>query len=95
MEKAYSSVEEATGDKPDGCPWASLSSPFVSEVLRARGWREHGQLEHRYPDGVPNVIVDAIDVYDAAYNATQVHDLREDRKKRDAEIEAARLANGG
>lgn len=77
--------EGATGDRPAGCPWAALDTPFVAEIIRARNWRECGELDQRYPHGVPNVIVDAIDVYDAAFNATQVHDMREDRERREQE----------
>jgi hypothetical protein len=82
---ALDACEEASGERPDGCPWAALNTPFVLEVIRARNWHDAGELAERYPDGVPNIIVWAIDVYDAAFNGVQVHDMREDREKREEE----------
>ena len=40
--------EEATGERPRGCPWRSYADPYVAEVLRVYRWWKAGQLEARY-----------------------------------------------
>lgn len=71
--------------RPHGCPWAALSNPYVVEVIRARKWWENGAIDARYPNGVPAAIAEGIDIYDAALNAVQVNDSREDREERERE----------
>ena len=77
--------EEATGERPSGCPWRAFSDPYVAEVLRAYRWWKAGQLESRYPGGVPAPIASGVEVYDSALNSVQVVDMRADREKREAE----------
>lgn len=79
-ERELAACERITGERAS-CPWQALNTPFVLEVIRARKWHEAGELDLRYPDGVPNVVIWGIDVYDNAFNATQVHDMREDRRE--------------
>lgn len=80
--------EEATGERPRGCPWRAYADPYVAEVLRAYRWWKAGQLEARYAGDVPASIAWGVEVYDAALNSVQVHDMREDREKREAERKA-------
>lgn len=81
--------EATTGVRPVGCPWAALRDPFVAEVIRAHAWREDGQLDVRYPLGVPSRVASGLEIYRVALNAVRVHDQREDRKRRDEERRAA------
>lgn len=80
-EQVLTSCSEATGTRPATCPWASFADPYVAEVIRAHRWWKAGELSTRY-GRVPLRIVEGIEVYDAALNAVQVHDMREDREKR-------------
>lgn len=84
-EQILAGCERATGVRPDSCPWASLSDPFVREVMRAHRWDATGQLDARYGGHCPERIWWGVGVYAAALNAVQVHDMREDRKAREAE----------
>lgn len=77
--------EEATGERPAGCPWRAFADPYVGEVLRAYRWWKAGQLETRYAGAVPASIAWGVEVYDAALNSVQVVDMRADREKREAD----------
>lgn len=68
-----------------------MRDPFVAEVARAFRWYEAKQLDLKYPDGVPNVVMWGVDQWAGALSATQVHDMREERKRREAEAEAREL----
>ncbi len=81
-EQILAAIEVATGDRPDGCPWRSFRDPFVAEVLSAYRWWKARQLSTRWPDP-PVALLRGIEVYDAALNAVQVHDLRKEREKRE------------
>lgn len=85
--------EEATGERPIGCPWQSYSDPYVAEVLRAHRWWRSGQLADRYAGSIPASIAWGVEVYDAALNSVQVYDMRADREKREAD-RREREANG-
>ena len=78
-------VRIMTGIEPVSCPWRAFSDPYVAEVLRAYRWWKAGQLESRYPGGVPAPIASGVEVYDSALNSVQVVDMRADREKREAE----------
>lgn len=76
--------EKAVGSSTQGCPWKAYRDPFVGAVLRAyRHWKEH-QLGLLYPDP-PAALIAGIEAYDAALNAVQAHDIREEREVREKE----------
>lgn len=68
-----------------------MRDPFVAEVIRAHGWREAGELEVKYPSGVPNILVERIETYASAVSGVRVHDMREDRKRRQRELDEREL----
>lgn len=88
----HDDCEAATGERPSGCPWRAFADPYVGEVLRAYRWWKAGQLETKYPAGVPAPIAWGVEVYDSALNMVQVVDARADREKREVE-RAEREAN--
>lgn len=47
------------------CPGALARQPVAMTTLRARGWWEKGQLALLYPEGVPQVVVEAVEAADA------------------------------
>lgn len=85
--------EAATGARPHGCPWSAFRDPFVIEVVRAHAWREDGQLEVRYPRGVPARVVRGLEIYRVALNTVRSNDAREDRKRREEEARARASAH--
>lgn len=92
-ERVYSLCEAATGSRPVGCPWWSLRDPFVAETVRAYGWREAGQLEVKYPLGVPARIVWGVEVYASALNSVRVFDIREREAERQRHGEERAMRN--
>lgn len=90
-EQVLTDCEEATGQRPRGCPWWALSDPFVTETIDAHRWWSKGALDVRYPLGIPAWLSWSITTYDAALNAVQVHDMRADREEREREMAARRL----
>lgn len=92
-EQVLGGIERATGTRPDGCPWQSFRDPFVGEVLRAyRHWKA-GQLALAWGSDPPAALMRGIEVYDAALNAVQAHDIREERKKRERERQERELSS--
>lgn len=83
-ERILADAEQATGRRPSGCPWRAYEDPFVGHVLSAYRWFKAGALETRIPDP-PEALLRGLEVYDAALNAVQGHDLREERKRREKE----------
>lgn len=80
----HNSMRAAVGGEPSGCPWRAFHDPFVGAVLRAyRHWKAN-QLHLLYRDP-PAALMVGIEVYDAALNAVQAHDLRQEREKREQE----------
>lgn len=55
------------------CPGAYAREPAAREAQRALKWWDTGQLGHLYPDGVPEVVCEAVDVADAA-RASWIHE---------------------
>ena len=83
-ERVLRDCEEATGERPVGCPWAALRDPFVGEVVRMhRHWKE-GAVSI---ETLPASIVAGLETFDAALNSVQIHDMREDREERKREAE--------
>ena len=92
-EQILSGIERATGDRPSGCPWQSFRDPFVGEVLRAyRHWKA-GQLALVWGASPPAALMRGLEVYDAALNAVQAHDMREERRRRETERKERELAS--
>lgn len=89
-ESALEYMREATGVRQTGCPWRAMRDPFVSSVIRAHRHWKLGQLEARVGRRVPVALIEGIEIYDAALNAVQVTDSREDRAERQAEHERMR-----
>lgn len=59
----------------------------MGEVLRAyRHWKER-QLSLVWGPAPPAALMRGIEVYSAALNGTQAHDIREERKRRERERE--------
>jgi len=85
-EQIFTSIEKATGTRGSACPWRAFRDPFVGEVLRAYRWFKAGQLAALWPHP-PAALVRGLEVYDAALNGTQAHDIREERKRRERERE--------
>lgn len=83
-EAVLGGAEEATGTRPDGCPWRAYEDPFVAHVLAAYRWFKNGELDTRWPDP-PEALLRGLEAYDAALNSVQAHDLREERKRREKE----------
>lgn len=90
-EQILTGIERATGERPDGCPWRAFDDPYVGEVLRAYRWWKAGQLALRWPDP-PVALLIGLEVYDAALNAVQAHDSREERKRRETEAKERELS---
>lgn len=90
-EQILGGMEAATGQRTDGCPWRSYEDPFVGEVLRAYRWWKAGQLAAVWPEP-PLALVRGLEVYDAALNAVQSHDIREERRRRESERRERDLA---
>lgn len=65
----------------------------MSEVIRAHRWWKVGELSTRYGGRVPERLAWGLEVYDAALNTVQCHDMREDREKREAERRERELLN--
>ena len=74
--------------RPETCPWSAISHPYSQAVIRAHRHWKVGELSALYPDGVPEALRFGIEVYDAALNAIQVTDMREDRAPREERREA-------
>lgn len=72
---------EASGLRPETCPWWALRDPYVSAVRAAYRWWKTGQLGDRAH--LPAALVDGLATYDGALNAVQVFDLRAERENRD------------
>lgn len=92
-EQILAGIEEATGTRPDGCPWQAFRDPFVAEVLKAYRWWKGGQLATVWGADPPAALVRGIEVYDAALNAVQAHDLRKERERREQERKAQQSAD--
>lgn len=90
------SVEKATGERWDTCPWQALSDPFVAQVFRAYPHWRKGALGALYggDDRVPAVLLDGLATYDAAVHRVQAHDLDAERKRREREAAEQTAAMG-
>jgi hypothetical protein len=88
-ERSLRRCEEATGERPRTCPWASLRDPFVIEVLDAHDWREKSQLVVKYPDrSVPDLVLWGVERFARALSSVAACDRRLDREEREREKRA-------
>lgn len=76
-------IERATGVRPDGCPTRVLADPFVAAVIRAHRPYVKGELSARHGRSMPIALAAGVDCFDAALNAIEVADMREDKAERD------------
>lgn len=81
-ESNLASIEDATGIRPEGCPWRALSHPFVRHVMTARRHWSKGALS---VEDMPHALRTGLEIYDAAVSSIEVTDIRADREKRKAE----------
>lgn len=82
-ETILAGIERATGVRPDGCPMRVLADPFVSAVVRAHRPYVKGELSARHGRSMPIALAAGVDCFDAALNAIEVADMREDREERE------------
>lgn len=90
-EQVLRDCEDASGERPRGCPWWSMHDPMVVETMRAHRWWIKGELGTKYPLGIPAWLEWSVETYDAALNAVQVHDMREEREEREREAKQRAL----
>lgn len=81
-ETILAGIERATGVRPDGCPMRVLRDPFVAAVIRAHRPYVKGELSARHGRSMPIALAAGVDCFDAALNAIEVADMREDREER-------------
>ena len=72
-----------TGERPDTCPWRSFQEPLVSDVLRAYGLFESGQMAIWLGADPPNVVVEAVVFYHATVNRVRADRDERERKQRE------------
>lgn len=82
-ETILAGVERATGVRPDGCPVRTLRDPFVAAVVRAHRPYAKGELAARHGRSMPIALAAGVDCFDAALNAIEASDMREDREERE------------
>lgn len=82
-ETILSGIERATGVRPDGCPMRALRDPFVTAVVRAHRPFAKGELAARHGRSMPIALAAGVDCFDAALNAIEVADMRDDRAERE------------
>jgi hypothetical protein len=69
------------GIEPASCPWRALYDPLVREVLAIRSLAKEGVASLEADP--PAILLDGLDVYLMAYNATRVAEMERERKERD------------
>lgn len=90
-ERVLLSVQKATGERWETCPWQALRDPFLAHVFRAYPHWKRGELGSLYGghDNVPAVLLDALAIYESAVNRVQAYDMEARRKQREQESERA------
>lgn len=77
-------VERMTGVAPSGtCPMYGTRHPWVARAIRARAWREHGELAAVEPDA-SLALIDAVDAIDSGYAARCAVEDKQRREKHPA-----------
>lgn len=94
-ERSLVSAEKASGGRPAGCPWRSLSDPFVIDVVRAHRWWKSGQLATKYPAGVPDEILWGVEEFDMARDSVTATDRRLDDEERERRQQAQQSKQPG
>ncbi len=61
----------------DMCAGAYARAPVALDAYRARSWWERGQLALLYPDGIPNVVIEAVDLAESVRSAWQSEGQRQ------------------
>lgn len=72
---------EGRADDCHHCPGAYAREPAAVEARRALEWWDTGQLGHLYPDGVPEVVCEAIDVARGVRAAWRREGVRQTKPK--------------
>lgn len=82
-------IRHLTGRAPPSCPWRAFYSPLVDAVVNISrlGRRNLGHLA--LEDDPPALILDGLNVYLAARDATEAHDAEMRRKENEAQQRAA------
>lgn len=63
-------MKHITGTEPRTCPWRAFDNPIVRDVVRAHQWFESGNLSQRLGSRIPYVLIQGLEVFDQAVNAT-------------------------
>lgn len=77
-------VKTVTGHEPLTCPWRSLYEPLVGEAMKIAGLADKGLADAYLGDDPPAILVDAAHAYLCARDATQAHDMEQERKERES-----------
>lgn len=85
-EKNLASVEDATGTRPETCPWRTLSDPYAHAVMNAHRHWSKGALD---VTRVPYALRRGIEIYEDALNSVKCTDIRADHDERDRKKRAA------
>lgn len=80
-EGILSGIAEITGVRPPGCPQRQLRDPFVVACIRAHRGFVKGDLSSRLGPSSPAALIAGVEVFDAALNAIEAHDMKADRPK--------------
>lgn len=82
-------VERVCGGRPIACPWHAFADPFVTETIRLRRAFERGAINLL---SLPAVMVEAIQIYDAALRRLEADDDRREREERERKRRQAEAA---
>ncbi len=77
VENVHSVIEQWTGHRPIGCPWAALRDPFTVSVMRALGSDELAWSE---PDP-SNRMVEAVSFYKRVRSTVENKRREQDRER--------------
>ena len=59
------------------CPGYTTQLPAVHEVACCFAWREKGQLQLRYPDGISDELIALLDIYAVSQNLSEQYEYKE------------------
>ena len=69
-----------------------MADPFVQACIRSLRWFRTGELAARWGGELPAALALGVECLDAAVQSIEIHDMREERARREAE---AKARNGG